>query len=1455
MMNTEDANHFASNAERSQPGAMSPLHGDDPPQLPEKFKKTIHKLVFVREDFQGCRPATLLCDYIRPRELLSEPAATEARFDSAVVEEMLRYCDKTNCSILSVLFSSFQIALYRTTAIEDVAVGLVVPEADKSKFLPLAGSEGAPLICVRTSFQNDTFREAVDQMQNALQDKSDSPVIEFEKLVSNLYERAAPNRHPLVQTIFAYYELTDSMSAIPDTHQSLFRKSTTYAPADSQFQIFFNNDSLRIDAQYSPDLFTADTVAAFLSVFIETVKFGLQNPDEKISCLRLLNDWGSSELERLQLTDIQSTAFPRESSIVDVFQQQAALYPDKVAVRDGWESDKYLTYSELDQRSDTISRWLAARQIKKETVVAVYAGRSIELLVAFLGIMKCDAAYFPMDLKVPPGRIRHLLSHLPETKLVLLGSRAQLCKDGMEHMEFIQISEILAGHRITEVDDRLITHHKPRADSLAYVMFTSGSTGQPKGVMTEHRNILQLARSNNLLDKITGRPCMAHMSNPAFDVSSWEIYVPLLNGGTIICVDNDTLENYRALPAVFEKHSIDTFMTTPAALRRFYTHCPSIFSRLKTLLSIGDRLNAEDVVEAQKHMTGTIINTYGPSEDTCLSTYYCVQPGDKFAEGVPIGRALSNSGTYVMDPQQQLVPPGVIGELVMIGAGIGRGYSDSNLDEGRFVVLQVEGKTHRAYRTGDYVRYRPRDGELEFFGRIDNQCKVKGVRTELGEIEFTMRTHALVNDAAVILHPKYDPGSRLVPFITTRVPRANLVPSNALRDTNNGGIEYSESSLLTEECLKEDTQGRLVATWGRRTLRHSAAEWAQKDLWVSKQKDTEAKSSSPASNFIPNDPMIDFGKFIDSESVVQEDLVVWFNLGNHHVPHSGDTSASSVWFMPYNFHDRDPSSAVNHVSHGPCRYSLSRTPQSQTGLAGALPQPHPSIEARQQSDMEVLPAVIAWAATSACRLSLVAESSLGQRFCPSATIQVRELARQLSPMAQILLPSDKGFEDASRRWNVIDEPKPGVVVIPGVASDVAETVKYANEHNTPFLAVGGQHGATSTLGKLQGGIEIVMSSLNSVEVSKDGQTAKVAGGALSKTVIDALWAAGKQTVTGTCECTSLLGPGLGGGHGWLQGHHGLIADQFLSMDVVLADGSEHTVDSDSDPDLWWALRGAGHNFAIVTSVTLKVFDIQHRDWARETMIFTGDKVEEVYQTMHDNIFKDGQQDLDVVVWSYMLSIPDIDAEKPVVIVYLLQEGVKVVDAKHSAALKNLGPVSVENTPGTYLDLAAWTMISMDDIPCQKLGVNNLRFPLYLDAYNVSAVRKVYDMFAEGLRGTPEFAHSIFLFENYPVQGLRKPDGKDSAFAFRDDGILVAPLINFAPGSRDLDGKAVILGEALRATLHEASGRDTMHTYVNYAFRDNSEEMYGAEAWRQEKLARLKAKYDPHGRFNFYNPVA
>ena len=167
-------------------------------------------------------------------------------------------------------------------------------------------------------------------------------------------------------------------------------------------------------------------------------------------------------------------------------------------------------------------------------------------------------------------------------------------------------------------------------------------------------------------------------------------------------------------------------------------------------------------------------------------------------------------------------------------------------------------------------------------------------------------------------------------------------------------------------------------------------------------------------------------------------------------------------------------------------------------------------------------------------------------------------------------------------------------------------MKYANDNDVPFLIYDGLHGALVSLGKMDRGISIALNQLNSIEIAKDGKTVTAGGGVMSKNVTDVLWDAGKQTVTVTCECVSLLGPALGGGHGWCHGRHGLVIDQFVSMNVVLANGTLTTINSNSE--LWWTIKGAGHNFGIVTSLTSKIYEVEHTDWAIETLTFSGDKL-------------------------------------------------------------------------------------------------------------------------------------------------------------------------------------------------------------------------------------------------------
>ncbi|CAI7618286.1 unnamed protein product [Penicillium discolor] len=498
--------------------------------------------------------------------------------------------------------------------------------------------------------------------------------------------------------------------------------------------------------------------------------------------------------------------------------------------------------------------------------------------------------------------------------------------------------------------------------------------------------------------------------------------------------------------------------------------------------------------------------------------------------------------------------------------------------------------------------------------------------------------------------------------------------------------------------------------------------------------------------------------------------------------------------------------------------------------------------------LEVITAVAAWAFSAA---SLAFPSGIEGGLCPRGDADLEALGKKLSSTAKVYSPGSTGFITVTTRWSALAEPKVNIVVVPGNENDVVETVKFANKKDLPFLTYNGVHGALISLGKMDHGVGISLSQLSSVSIAKDGKTATMGGGTMSKVVTDSLWAAGKQTVTGTCECVSLLGPALGGGHGWLQGHHGLVSDQFVSMNVVLADGTLKTIDQSSD--LWWAMKGAGHNFGIVTSLTSKIYDIQHRDWAIETISFSGDKVEAVYEAANEYLLKNGTQPADLINWSYWMNNPDVDATNPVIVFYIIQEGVKAVDSIYTKPFHDLGPLSVVPQAGTYTDLAAWTGIALDSPPCQNSGYANPRFPIYLQSYDIAAQKKAWDIYAPAIKGSSAYNNSILMFEGYSFGGVHAIPSSSSSFAFRSENLLAAPLINYPPGDATVAAKAVDLGNQLRNILFEASGFEDIRAYVNYAYGDETtKQLYGDS---EQRLLALKKKYDPAGKFSFYAPIA
>ncbi|KAJ5175929.1 uncharacterized protein N7482_001806 [Penicillium canariense] len=523
--------------------------------------------------------------------------------------------------------------------------------------------------------------------------------------------------------------------------------------------------------------------------------------------------------------------------------------------------------------------------------------------------------------------------------------------------------------------------------------------------------------------------------------------------------------------------------------------------------------------------------------------------------------------------------------------------------------------------------------------------------------------------------------------------------------------------------------------------------------------------------------------------------------------------------------------------------------------------------------MEFLAVAVAGLLGSFCS-TLAPATGIGwlNSLCNRGNISA-ELGPNLSSGANIYLPGSEGFTQSTERWSSFEAPNVTVVVEVATENDVAETVKYANAHNLPFIAVNGGHGAIASLGAVSNGIQIWLKQLNVVSVADDGKTATFGGGIMSKQVIDALWEQGKQTgwdktcpygnnasanyilVTGGCECISLLGPGLGGGHGFLQGRYGLIADQFVSMNMVLANGSLITVDQDSD--LWWAVKGAGHNFGIVTSVTSKIYDIpQDGLWSYVNLFFTHEKVEVLYEAINEHFLKDGvEQPEDVVHFSSWFNNPDVDPNHAAIGYFIMQQGVDAVEPQFTDPFTKLGPVMAVTGKGTYKDLPKWAWIDNDSLSCQKSGRGNIRFPLNIQEYNPVAQRTAFDYFTKTTQEIPALNNTMFLFEGYSTQGVKAVPSDSTAVPDRYADQLLCPVVMYETEAPQREGEAYEFGETLRQIIFQASGQEDLYCYVNYAIGDEDpRSWYGYEPWRLEKLRKLKAKYDPKHRFSFYAPV-
>ncbi|MFF8400010.1 amino acid adenylation domain-containing protein, partial [Streptomyces sp. NPDC016172] len=514
---------------------------------------------------------------------------------------------------------------------------------------------------------------------------------------------------------------------------------------------------------YAADLFDHTTVETIAHHLTRLLDAAVADPDQRLGALAILAPHERTRL--LAVGDGARQELPRANA-ADLFAARARSTPGATAVVDADGAE--LSYAELDARADRLARRLVAAGVGPEHPVAVLMERSARLIVALLAVVKAGGAYVPLDGRWPGSRIDFILRDTGATVLLTDGT-SDLGAGADDRLVRVHIDEDQQG--AGEIGPASLgavpAGRGAGPDGLMYVMYTSGSTGHPKGVAVTHRGVMGLA-ADRRFGVDAHRRVLFHSAH-VFDASTYEIWVPLLGGGTVVVAGPGELS-----PAEVERatggRGVTALFLTIGLFRVLAEEASDCFAGLQEVWTGGEPVPSAVLARVLRACPATtVIDVYGPTEATTFATCGAVAETDLTTVSPPIGRPMDGTRTYVLDAGLGLVPPGVVGELYVAGAGLARGYAHSaGLTAERFVAdpygAECGAPGERMYRTGDLARWAP-DGRLEFVGRVDTQVKVRGFRIELVEVEAALLAHPDIAQAAAVVREDRPGDRRLVGYV------------------------------------------------------------------------------------------------------------------------------------------------------------------------------------------------------------------------------------------------------------------------------------------------------------------------------------------------------------------------------------------------------------------------------------------------------------------------------------------------------------------------------------------------------------------------------------------------------------------------------------------------------------------------------------------------------------------
>ncbi|MCU0286267.1 MAG: amino acid adenylation domain-containing protein, partial [Acidobacteria bacterium] len=743
-------------------------------------KKLIEQGEYWKKEYEGDIPVLELpTDYIRP--VIQGFAGNSLNFElkdktSATLKTLAL---ETGSTLYIVLLALYNIFLSRLSNREDIIIGS-----------PVAGRRHVDLEKIIGMFVNTLplrnypsgekiFADFLHEVKESTLKSFENQEYLYEDMVDQLSLSRDTGRNPLFDTMFVLQNTGSRKIALPGL--KLIPYEYEYESKTAKFDltlIVVEEEQLHFTFEYNIKLFNEVTVRKFITYFINIIEGVVESCRKKISDFEIITEEEKSQI----LFDFNNTKreYPADKTIHYLFAEQSAQRPDYIALHgcmiawmhdcmDAWMDGEVarnvsLTYHELNEQSDRLAGLLIEKGVLPGSIVAIMLDRSIELITGIMGILKAGAVYMPIDIEYPEERVNYMLKDSHAKILIINKSEIrnpkletnpnnQNLNDQNKNGNF----EIPLVLNFENLNFEFVSCFDIRASNLipsnlAYIIYTSGSTGKPKGVIVSHRNVVRLVKNTNFVP-LNRETRILQTGAPVFDATTLEIWGSLLNGGQLVLTDKETIMDAYHLAGALSRNRINTLWLSAPLFNQLSEENLELFSPLKYVLVGGDVLSPAHINRVKQRLPGlSIINGYGPTENTTFSTTYLIEK--EFEQNIPIGRPIANSTAYISDKNNRLVPVGVVGELLVGGDGAALGYlNNPELTSEKFILPNHHSPltTHHSplYKTGDLSKWLP-DGNIQFLGRIDQQVKIRGFRVELEEIENHLLKFGKIKETVVI---------------------------------------------------------------------------------------------------------------------------------------------------------------------------------------------------------------------------------------------------------------------------------------------------------------------------------------------------------------------------------------------------------------------------------------------------------------------------------------------------------------------------------------------------------------------------------------------------------------------------------------------------------------------------------------------------------------------------------